>query len=381
MCNFHESVAARVATDPVTGKIDAGHKAIIRVALSRYWASAYVDGADQVDGYNFYPLATKRQQAAFERSGLRQPLTEIEAAEEEGVNYLRERLCALSAKYDLSPAALKLPAAFAREAFIDLAIDCFYEGVPRDGLSLVDSVTLPQLRPLHKIVKAIHADPECSQTLEKLVQGKIATLYIQAPEKTQPQVMHLYESLPAPVKSAASAISKFGGNILLGGFGGLVGHGMHYAAVLGAGIAAGTASTMNFAMSGMFLLASYAGWHEIFGGKYRGPREKTSALAVQAAMTFAIAVGVQQAMPENHSHGNRAAFYESMPPKLKQAFDERANATYAALPNDLRTRLDQAARKEGVPASVYLLICDGADPLAQEINKHLASRITSPKPK
>ena len=380
MCNFHESVAVLAATDPTTGKVHAGHKAVIRVALSRYWASSYVEGAENVDGYNFYPLATSDQQSAFERSGLKRPISEVQAEEKGAISFLRSRISELAKHLDLSPKALSLPIATAREPFIDLAIDHIYAGDPKAGLEIVSNVKRDDLKPLHAAVSALHADPQTSHVLERLVQGKICTLYSEAPQKVNKSLVEAYEKLPERVKAVSASLAKYGGSVVLGGFSGIVGHSIHYASVLGAGLAAGTASSANLALSGAFLLASYGGWHQAFGGQYLAAKEKIGAFAVQAALTFAVAVGVQQFLPHDHMSSERAEWYQSLPPEMKESILEGANRTYNDLPPDLRRRLDEVAKKEGIPASVFLLTCGGNDPVSQDITAYIASKQAQTNP-
>lgn len=377
MCNFHESVAVRAATDE-TGNIHAGHRVVIRVALSRFWAERYVEGGENVNGYNPYPLATKEQQAAFERSGLKRPLSEVEREETEAIAFLRGKMAALEAQQDLSAKALKLPIATARESFIDMAISHFYKGDPKGEFSLVDTVERDDLKPLHQAVSRLHADPQTRNVLERLVQGKICTLYSQAPEQVNQTLVDAYENLPERVRRVSAGLSQYGGNIILGGFSGLIGHGVHYGSVLGAGIAAGTASSANLALSGVFLLASYGGWNKFFGGQYQGMKQQVSAFAVQAGLTVAIALGAQSLLEHDHMSSERAVWYASLSPELRDSFRQESLQTYNSLPEDLRLQLDEKARSEGVPPEVYLLVCDGSDPLGQEINAYLLTRAENP---
>jgi hypothetical protein len=374
MCNFHESVAVSAATDPLTGKVHAGHRAVIRVALSRYWASNYVDGAENVDGYNFYPLATRDQQLAFERSGLKRPLAEVQQEEIGALDYLRTRISELEKHQDLSPKALALPLPTAREAFMDMAIDHIYEGDPKIGLQIVSRVDRNDLKPLHAAVSDMHSDPKTSHILERLVQGKICTLYSEAPQRVNKSLMSAYEGLPERVKDVSGSVAKYGGNVVLGGFSGMIGHGIHYASVLGAGVAAGTASSVNLALSGVFLLASYGGWHQAFGGQYKSAKDKAGAFAVQAALAFVVATGAQQFISHDHMSSEKAEWYQSLPPKMKESLLSDSNQTYKLLPTDLRQRLDDAAEKEGIPPGIFLIICGGNDPITRDINAYMSAR-------
>lgn len=372
MCNFHESVAILAATDPSTGKIHAGHKAVIRVALSRYWASRYVEGAENVDGYNYYPLATTEQQSAFERSGLKRSAADIAVEEAQGIAFLRGRVAELSKSQDLSAKGLGLPVSTAREPFMDLAIEHIYEGNPRGQFNVIERVDRNDLQPLHRAVAALHADSKTSAVLERLVQGKICTLYSEAPGRVNKSLVEAYERLPERVKAVSSRLAQYGGNIVLGGFSGIIGHGLHYASVLGVGVAAGTASSLNMTLSGVFLLASYGGWHQAFGGQYKATKEKLSAFVVQAALTAAVAVGGQHFLSHDHMSSEKAQWYQSLPPEMQESLLDSANLTYAALPTDLRQRLEEMADKEGIPPSIYLLTCSGDDPVSRDIAAFMA---------
>lgn len=380
MCNFHESVAVRTATDNA-GKIHAGHRTVIRVALSRFWAERYVEGGENVNGYNPYPLATKEQQAAFERSGLKRPLAEIEHEEIDAISFLRRKIAELEQEQDLSPKALRLPVATARESFIDMAISHFYKGDPKGEFSLVDTVDRADLKPLHRAVSRLHDDPQTRNVLERLVQGKICTLYSEAPHKVNQTLVDAYESLPERVKAVSARLSKYGGNIILGGFSGLIGHGVHYGSVLGAGIAVGAASSANLTLSGVFLLASYGGWNKFFGGQYQDLKQQASAFAVQAGLTVAIAFGAQSLLDHDHMSSERAIWYASLPPELRDVFRQDSLQTYNNLPEELRSRLDEEARQEGIPPEIYLLVCDGSDPISQEVNAYLQARVANPPEK
>ncbi len=372
MCNFHESVAVKAATDD-NGKIHAGYRTVIRVALSRFWAERYVEGGESVNGYNPYPLATQEQQAAFERSGLKKPLAEIEKKQSDGITFLLEKLAIIEQTQDLTAKALKLPVATAREAFIDMAIAAFYEGDPKGDFYLVPTLQRDDLKPLHRAVYALHNDPQTRYVLENLVKGQICTLYTEAPSKVNQTLIDTYESLPERVKAVSARLAKYGGNIVLGGFSGIIGHGLHYGSVLGAGVAAGTASSLNLALSGVFLIASYGGWNKLFGGQYRGAKEQVSAFAVQAGLTVAIAFGSQSLIQHDHMSSERAIWYASLPPELRDDFTRTSRATYDRLPEDLRVRLDEKARQEGIPPEVFLLTCSGDDPVSQDINVFLQS--------
>lgn len=356
MCNFHESVAVLAATDPVTGKVHAGHKAVIRVALSRYWASGYVDGAENVDGYNFYPLATKEQQAAFERSGLKRPIASVQEEERTGIAFLREKILELSQHQDLSPNGLKLPLPTARDAYMDYAIDRIYTGYPKAGLSIVDKVEREELNPLLAAVSFLHSDPKTSLVLEQLVKGKICTLYSEAPDRVNMSLVRAYESLPPQVKDVASSLGRYGSSFALGGFSGLVGHGVHYGSVLGAGLAAGTASSLNMALSGVFLVACYGGWRQAFGGQYRAVKEQAAAFVVQAALTFAAAVGVQQLIPHDHMDHEQMGFYNSLSREGQNSMANSMRGTFESLPEDLQRRLEVRARESNVPPEILLVV-------------------------
>lgn len=381
MCNFHEAVAVSAATDPVTGKLHAGHKAVIRVALSRYWAERYVDGAEDVNGYNPYPLATQEQQAAFARSGLSRPADTAAREEERGLAFLRAKIAELERHQDLSTKGLRLPPATAREPFMDLAIANIYTGDPRGKFDVAASVDRKDLQPLHRAVSFLHQDAQTRDVLESLVKGKICTLYTQAPSQVNRTLVDAYEKLPTPVRKASETALKYGGNVVLGGFSGILGHGVHYGSVIGAGLASGTAASANIALSAVFLAASYGGWQGLFGGRYKSAKQQVNAFAVQAGLTLAIAFGAQSMMSHDHLHSERAEWYQSLPPEMRDSLTRSSRESYNKLPEDLRAKLDSKASEEGVPPEVFLLVCDGSDPLTQEIAAYNASKAGQPEPK
>jgi hypothetical protein len=179
------------------------------------------------------------------------------------------------------------------------------------------------------------------------------------------------------MRNAASTVSKFGGNIVLGGFSGLVGHSVHYASVLGAGIAAGAASTAtNFGLSALFLGASYGGWHQLFGGKYQSGKQQGIAFGVQAGLALGVMVAAQGIMGHDHGghdhmHSAQYVWFESLPDEIKANHVETQTAQYNRLPEDLQARLEQEAAALAISPVVYMLTCDGSDPLMAEVNAYL----------
>lgn len=371
MCNFHQAVAVKAATDE-SGSIDAGYKTIIRVALSRYWAERYVDGAEDVNGYNPYPLATQRQQEAFARSGLKRPLDGVEREELDAISFLRGKMAELALEQDISAKALKLPPVTAREPFIDMAIAHFYKGDPRGEFNLVDDVEREDLKPLHRAVSKLHADPKTREVLESLVKGKICTLYSEAPSQVNLALVEAYQNLPQKVKDVSARISKYSGNILLGGFSGLVGHSLHYGSVIGAGFAAGTASSANLALSGVFLAASFGGWNAFFGGKYQSVKDRVSAFAMQAGLTAVIAFGAQNILEHDHMSSEKAQWYAALPHELRENFRQGSLQNYERLSDELQDKVFEKAQAEGIPPEIYLLTCSGEDPVSNEVNLYLA---------
>lgn len=378
MCNSHDSIAELAATGP-EGILNPGQYAVILVALEKYQPEQYMPEAEGADDYNPYSLASKKRQRAFERSGLKRSLSDIKSDESLLIERLKDKIAILAQSQDLSVKALKLPITTARKAFLDMAFWKLYEGDWRDRLEIVKQTPHADLAPLRRAVSFLHADDETRDILERLMKGSIAKLYLEAPQKANQALLDAYESLPERVKEVSGRLSKYGGNIVLGGFSGLLGHGLHYASVLGTGLAAGAASsTANLGLSVLFLGASYGGWRELFGGKYRFTKEQISALAVQAGLTLAVAWGAQNLMEHNHMSSERAVWYASLPSELRDSFRQESLQIYSSLPEELRLQLDDKARSEGVPPEVYLLLCDGSDSVGQEINAYLRARAENP---
>lgn len=371
MCNFHNAVALRAAADPQTGKVDPAYQVVIQLALSRYWAERYIEGGEKVNGYNPYPLATHDQQSAFERSGLKRPLAEVELDENRLIGLIRRKMSELATKHDLSVSGLGLPIATARAAYIDMAVMELYEGDPKGNFQVAKKPSRSDLTAVHRAVSYLHEDPEISMALEQLVKGKICTLYTEAPQKVRGWMIEGFENLPELARKTGERLSHYAGSIMLGGFSGLIGHSVHYASVLGAGLLAGTASYANLALSGVFLLASYAGWHQGFGGRYRSVREQAGAFGVQAGLTVAMAFGAQSLLGHDHYNSEKAQWFYSQPEGFQQSLIEGERARYLRIPEALRERLDLEAEGEGIPPELLLILCDGSLEVVNEINAFL----------
>lgn len=339
-----------VATDPVSGTVNQAHEAIVRVALSRYWLERYVAGGEVVDGYSAYPMATLAQQAAFAASGLARPAEVVAREAREGKAFLRARLAAWErAEGPLSVAGLGLPMATARDAFIDKAILAFYQGDPKGDFRFAGQVQEQALQPLHRAVAFLQDDASSRAVLERLVTGHISALYTAAPAQVNKSVMRAYERLPERAKNFLHQAGAAGGNILMGGFSGLAGHGVHYGAIMGTGAMSGAMSGMasyaNFALSGAFLAASYGVWDRVFGGRYRTFPEKRNALLVQTALTVSMAFGGFALMGHDHhpgGHGDHHGDHQGHM-NYKSGPSPRADA---ALQQRVQTLLQSASKDD-----------------------------------
>jgi len=374
MCKFHKDVAQKVAMDPATGQSHIGYETVIRIALSRYWVERYISGADSVTGYSVYPMAMAKQQEAFEQSGLKKPLEQVQREEEEEIALLRDRLAALEAQHDLSPKALRLPIPTSREAFTEMTIDKFYKGDPRGDFRLIDHVDDENLQPLHRAVSFFQNDPEIEPVLERLIKGKICALYTEAPQKVNRDLVAAYERLPERVRDVGASLSRYGGAIALGGFSGLIGHSVHYASVLGAGLVAGTASSFSLALSGVFLLASYGGWNFAFGGRFMNLKQQASALAVQAGLTVAVMAGAQIILPHNHMNMEKMRLYTLMTEKQQQDYLQTAQTIYDQLPAELQKKVESEAEREGILPALYIQTCDGSSEVSGEVTAFLTGK-------
>ena len=312
MCKFHKDVSRMVATDPLSGTVNQAHEAVIRVALSRYWLERYVAGGEVVDGYSAYPMATVAQQAAFAASGLAKPLDVVAREAQEGADFLRARLATWEqAQGPLTVPGLGLPMVTARDAFIDKAILAFYQGDPKGDFRFAGQVDEKALQPLHRAVAFLQEDAASRDVLERMVTGRVAVLYTQAPGQVKQSVMRAYERLPERAKNFLHQAGAAGGNIMMGGFSGLAGHGVHYGAIMGTSAMSGMASYANFALSGVFLAASYGVWDRVFGGRYRTFPEKRNALLVQTALTVSMAFGGFALMGHDHGqHGGHGGGHD-----------------------------------------------------------------------
>lgn len=353
MCKFHKDMSRAVATDSATGTFNPAHEAVIRVALSRYWLERYVAGGEVIDGYSPYPMATLSQQAAFAASGLKKSLQEVERETAEGIAFLKSCLTQLEQDHDpLTEGKLGLPFRTARDAFLDKAILDFYHGDPKSDFQFATAPGEEMLAPLYQAVAFFQNDEQTRNVLERMVTGRICTLYSAAPHQVNQAVMRTYERLPERIRAFLQKTGEYGGNILMGGFSGIAGHGVHYGAVLGAGAASGMASSANFALSGVFLAASYGIWDRVFGGRYRSRPEKRNAFIVQAFLTAAVAL-TGQALMEHH-HSGTANHQNHNHAARRDELQKRVDTLIAqASPQELKNWQD-TARTQGWTLREYL---------------------------
>ncbi len=351
MCKFHKEVSRAVATNPATGTLNPAYEAVIRVALSRYWLERYIEGGEIIDGYSPYPMATRAQQQAFAASGLKKPAGDIRQETANGIAFLRARLAQLEEEQGpLTAQGLGLPVKTARDAFLDKAILDFYRGDPKGDFRFATAPGEPLLAPLYRAVAYFQNDEQTRNVLERMVTGRICALYSAAPLQVRQAVMRAYERLPERAKAFLQKAGQYGGNILMGGFSGIAGHGVHYGAVLGAGAASGMAASANFALSGVFLAASYGIWDRVFGGRYRTTPEKRNAFIVQAILTATVAFTGQTLMSHHHDGTANHQNHHGKTDELQQRVD---SLIAQASPQEL-TNWQAAAKTQGWTLREYL---------------------------
>ncbi len=151
-------------------------------------------------------------------------------------------------------------------------------------------------------------------------------------------------------------------------------HAAHYGLAAGTGLLGGMTQGGMAGLSIVFLGASYGVWYRFLGGHCRPVREQIGAFIVQAGISLAIFSGTQAMALHDHMSSEKAQWYESLTPEMKESLLSGSDQTYRSLPADLRNRLEEAAEAEGIPPSVYILICSGDDPLTTEINAYIASK-------
>ncbi len=127
-------------------------------------------------------------------------------------------------------------------------------------------------------------------------------------------------------KDVSRAVAT-GGHIMMGTVSGLAGHGVHYAAILGGGAASWVPAYTNFALSGVFLAASYGVWDRVLGGRYKTFPERRNALLIQTALTVTMAFGGFALMGHDHDHHQGHMNYKSGPsPREDSDLQKRVQA-------------------------------------------------------
>lgn len=155
-----------------------------------------------------------------------------------------------------------------------------------------------------------------------------------------------------------------------------MGHGVHYGAVVAAGLASGAAGAFNIAASLACIGLGHATWDRIFGGRYKSTQEKWAAFGVQTLMAGVIGVSVHVLSPhdhggDNHMHHELHAWFQSLPPEMQSALASQIQQTLNRLPSALRRDFVEAARKERLSPTLYYLICTGETPAGRAVRNFL----------
>lgn len=106
MCKFHKDVARDIATDPVTGKFDAGKFCVALLAMAKYRIEQYMPAMHGCDGFTPAAMTTDTAQQALESSGLQSSINEGQAFRDAHIAGLHHAINATAQSYDLSMQAL-----------------------------------------------------------------------------------------------------------------------------------------------------------------------------------------------------------------------------------------------------------------------------------
>lgn len=386
MCKFHTAVSFEAAIDPVTGELHRGHEALLRCALGNFWLERYMPEVGDIGGYSSLQMGAPHVQEIFKQSRLCKPLEQIKSEKPQAIACLRRRLKQMEEDegFDLSPKGLHIPHgiyALALDAFLDKAVEfVFYEGDPKtENFVLKNSIEEKEFEPLFLALKKFIDDNETKAALRTLIEGSMATLFIKAPQISNAWLKAAYNGLPdkgrAIVDYTYDTGRSFWQGFATGGTAAIVGHGIHYSLMAGASIGGAAAGAVGIVGSALAIGTLYGAWRKFAGGEYRPLKDHVQFAGVQTAFSAVFAVGIALAMPHNHMGGEEAMWFVALPHAMQEFEVKRARAIYGSLPNPLQERVLKRAGDIGVSMELFLLKCDGTDPVMREVYAHIRGRI------
>lgn len=361
MCEFHHRVAMAIAENPETGRVDLTRYSLASVALAGFWMARLMPDMSHLSGSSNLDMATPEAQAALKASGLDTNLDRIKRDRVELVPFVRSAIDEIIAQRSLDLKSLNLPKnplGFRRP--LNLMLEDLYEG-PTDRIrTLVKTPPRAGQEPMRAAMEILLAKPGIVPALERLINDSIIELMVKAPGENNPRLQQVFNCIPQPVRSTIANCAMHGGGGALAThalcLGGMAVSGGAGAALMGPAMYVGAPA---LAMG----IETYVNWRN-------GAKASATRLAAAAAVSFGIAAGINQILPHDHDHmhNEKAEWFENLPGSVRTSYIESQRVLIAALPASLQEEVEEAAKNEGLPPEVFLLTCDGTNPVVAKVN-------------
>lgn len=237
MCKFHKDVAMAVATDPVYKTVDPLRYSITLCALAKFWIDKYMPDMGYQDGYSNYELSTSAAQSAFQNSDLEQNPDKARAGQDDRVAFLRTAVDRIINEMELTPSQLFLPKKPDQSPrFLNSVMLDIYEGDPSEEweLKAESAVSNKKHKPLRNILERMFEIDGYTQVIEDSLKSSISNLFLQAPDRVDPNLLKAYDHLPTGLRTSFGSCSLHGGggalahlvvcgglNAFIGGFSGV----------------------------------------------------------------------------------------------------------------------------------------------------------------
>lgn len=216
MCKFHEDVALDVATGP-DGKIDPVVYALNTVALgSSFSIGDFIPAMQDVGGHDVYEIASHFGQKSFKDSGLVYDPVAMAAYRENTLSILQQKSAEIvSAALQSDDSLKRLRTKRDGVYYINKAPDNVFDGFSPDrNETAVD----PRYQTIRTMAGIYMQDQQVQEILAERFRHSVATIFTEARDKANPQVLKAYERLPLKWRKYTSCIdgacSSAGGALL-----------------------------------------------------------------------------------------------------------------------------------------------------------------------
>ena len=203
MCKFHKDVARDIATDSTTSVFDAGRYAVALVAMAKFRIEQYMPAMYASDGFVPSLMRTPEAVKALDDSGIRKPLSEVQAFRDAHIDAMRRAMDDTAARYDLSLPALNIgdtitekgyqhcakmaPDPTKNGPFLDEAVVELFEGYDdaekawaRHNLDVVAVAHKPEFEPIRAATAHFLSQPGVVDTLKTMFENSLVKIFEEA---------------------------------------------------------------------------------------------------------------------------------------------------------------------------------------------------------